>query len=88
MNKVTKFALPALFVSAIFVSIFAGAQQSTAQTAAQHSTKPVAALSPYIDVHSHMDISDPERSVQSALDIMALANAEKIVYAVAVHARR
>jgi len=80
VNTMAKFALPALFVSAIFASIFACAQQSTVQAAAQHSIKPVAALSPYIDVHSHMDISDPQRSVRSALDIMALANAKKIVF--------
>ena len=57
------------------------AQLWTPGAAAQSSApgKPVPAVSPYIDVHSHMDISDPERAVQSALAIMAAGNA-KIVF--------
>ena len=48
--------------------------------AAQQNDKPVAALSPYIDVHSHLDPADPEGSVKAALDVMAMAHMKKVVF--------
>jgi predicted TIM-barrel fold metal-dependent hydrolase len=43
-------------------------------------TKPVAALTPFIDVHVHMTRGDAERSVQAALQEMGNENAAKIVF--------
>ena len=40
----------------------------------------VAALSPFIDVHAHMDHIDSERSVQAAMDAMKGENAAKIIF--------
>src|SRR5579872_6466100 len=42
--------------------------------------KPVAALSPYIDVHTHLDESDPDGSMQSAIRAMPEENLAKIVF--------
>jgi len=38
------------------------------------------ATSPFVDVHTHPDSSQPERSVQAALEAMKLENAAKIVF--------
>jgi predicted TIM-barrel fold metal-dependent hydrolase len=38
------------------------------------------AMSPFVDVHTHPDPSDPTRSVQAALEAMKLENAAKIVF--------
>jgi predicted TIM-barrel fold metal-dependent hydrolase len=43
-------------------------------------TKPVAALSPFIDVHVHMTRGDAERSAQTALQEMGNEHAAKIVF--------
>jgi len=50
------------------------------QPSAQQSPALPKAVSSYIDTHSHMDISDPERAVQAALGVMAQANASKIIF--------
>jgi predicted TIM-barrel fold metal-dependent hydrolase len=57
------------------------AQSTPAQT--QNSSaphKPVAALSPYIDVHTHLDESDVDGSMQSAMRAMPEENLAKIVF--------
>ena len=41
--------------------------------------RPVAAVSPFVDVHAHPDPSDPERSAQAALRAIAGENAAKII---------
>src|SRR5262249_21250187 len=48
--------------------------------AQQGKTSASGANSPYIDVHSHMDISNPDSSVQSALGVMALSGARKLIF--------
>jgi len=42
--------------------------------------KPVAALSPYIDVHTHLDETDVAGSMQSAIDSMPAADLSRIVF--------
>ncbi len=42
--------------------------------------EPVAALSPFIDVHAHLEPSEPAHSVQAALRAMSTENAAKIVF--------
>ncbi len=44
------------------------------------TTQVVAALSPFIDVHSHMDHINSERSVEAALNAMRSENAAKIIF--------
>jgi predicted TIM-barrel fold metal-dependent hydrolase len=43
-------------------------------------SEPVAAISPFVDVHAHPDPSDPARSVQAALRAMPAENAAKIIF--------
>lgn len=50
----------------------------TQNSSAPH--KPVAALSPYIDVHTHLDESDPDGSMQAAVRAMPEENLAKIVF--------
>ena len=59
-----------------------GAHLVWAQTTETQTTpaQGVAALSPFIDVHSHMDHVDAERSVQAAMDAMKGENAAKIIF--------
>lgn len=57
------------------------AQAKPAQTgnsSAPH--RPIAALSPYIDVHTHLDESDVDGSMQSAIRAMPEENLAKIVF--------
>ena len=42
--------------------------------------KPVAALSPYIDVHSHLDETKPEASMEAAIRAMPEENLARIVF--------
>src|ERR1700722_18891166 len=59
----------------------ARAQSKPAQTQnSSASHKPIAALSPYIDVHPHLDESDPEGSMQSAIHAAPEENLAKIVF--------
>src|SRR5437016_7981924 len=51
--------------------------QSENSSASQRS---VAAMSPYIDVHTHLDESDVGGSMQSAIDSMLAENLAKIVF--------
>src|SRR5579863_10223759 len=44
------------------------------------SHKPVAALSPYIDVHTHLDETNVERSMQAAIRNLPEENLAKIVF--------
>ena len=64
--------LPATMGQAL--STFVEAQNSSA------AHKPVAALSPYIDVHTHLDETDVDGSMQSAIDSMPVENLAKIVF--------
>ena len=59
-----------------------GAHSILAQTSETETTPApgVAALSPFIDVHAHMDHVDSERSVQAAMDAMKSENAAKIIF--------
>ena len=41
---------------------------------------PNPSLSPFVDVHAHLDPADPARSVRSALEALAAENAAKIVF--------
>lgn len=41
---------------------------------------PVAALTPFIDVHAHMERADAERSVEAAVQAEPKENAEKIIF--------
>ena len=43
-------------------------------------SEPAAAISPFVDVHTHPDPSDPARSVQAALRAMPAENAARIVF--------
>jgi predicted TIM-barrel fold metal-dependent hydrolase len=57
------------------------AQSNAAQTqisSAPH--QPVAALSPYVDVHTHLDESDVDGSMQSAIRAMPEENLARIVF--------
>ena len=57
------------------------AQAKPAQTgnsSAPH--RPIAALSPYVDVHTHLDESDVDGSMQSAIRAMPEENLAKIVF--------
>jgi hypothetical protein len=42
--------------------------------------EPVPAISPFVDVHAHLEPSDPEHSVQAALRAMSSQNAAKIIF--------
>jgi predicted TIM-barrel fold metal-dependent hydrolase len=55
-----------------------GKPARTQNSSAPH--KPVAALSPYIDVHTHLDESDPDGSMQSAIRGAPEENLAKIVF--------
>ena len=55
-----------------------GKPAQTQNSSAPH--KPVAALSPYIDVHTHLDESNPGGSMQSAIRAMPEENLAKIVF--------
>lgn len=55
------------------------AQSKPAQTASA-SQRAVAALSPYIDVHTHLDETNVGGSMQSAIDSMPVENLAKIVF--------
>jgi len=57
------------------------AQTKPAQTqSSSASHKPIAALSPYIDVHTHLDETNVGGSMRSAMDSMPLENLAKIVF--------
>src|SRR5260221_13631020 len=43
-------------------------------------TETIAALSPYIDVHVHLDQADAKGSIQAALRSMSVGNAAKIIF--------
>ncbi len=62
--------------------LYMGAHSILAQTSETLATpaQGVAALSPFIDVHAHMDHIDSERSVQAAMDAMKGENAAKIIF--------
>lgn len=64
--------LPATVGQAL--STFVEAQNSSA------AHKPVAALNPYIDVHTHLDETDVDGSMQSAIESMPVENLAKIVF--------
>ena len=44
------------------------------------SQRAVAALSPYVDVHSHLDETNVDGSMQSAIDSMPVENLARIVF--------
>ncbi len=44
------------------------------------AAEPVPAISPFVDVHAHLEPADPAHSVQAALRAMAVENAAKIVF--------
>ena len=50
------------------------------QTPQPSQAKPVPAVAPFVDVHTHPDPADPRRSVQAALEAMPAENAAKIVF--------
>jgi predicted TIM-barrel fold metal-dependent hydrolase len=57
------------------------AQSSSAQnSSASQKLKPVAALSPYIDVHTHLDETNIGGSMQAAIDAMPQENLAKIIF--------
>jgi predicted TIM-barrel fold metal-dependent hydrolase len=73
--------------SAAFVRLLpAGTPRSPFAPAAAQAQKPsgqgqaVAALSPYIDVHAHLDPADPDASIWMALESMPQQNLAKIVF--------
>src|ERR1700687_4416658 len=43
-------------------------------------TETIVALSPYIDVHAHLDQADTKGSIEAALGSMRTANAAKIIF--------
>ena len=43
-------------------------------------TETIAALSPFIDVHSHLDQADAKGSIEAALRAMSAGNAAKIIF--------
>jgi predicted TIM-barrel fold metal-dependent hydrolase len=69
-------AVVLLSVAAVFLSNLLPA--SGAQNQLPLETHP--AMSPFVDVHTHPDPADPERSVGAALEEMKLENAAKIVF--------
>jgi predicted TIM-barrel fold metal-dependent hydrolase len=61
--------------------LYGGAHSALAQTIEiQTAELGVAALSPFIDVHAHMDHGDAERAVRAAVDAMKGENAAKIIF--------
>src|SRR5260370_7214114 len=58
--------------------------QARSKPAGRHSSsvshKPVAALSPYIDVHTHLDETNVAGSMQSAIESMPSENLVKIIF--------
>lgn len=72
-------------VVAVFVPVLVGvlclvaAQTSSAQNSSA-SQKPVAALGPYIDVHTHLDETNVSGSMQAAIDAMPRENLAKIIF--------
>jgi len=69
-----------LSVLAIGISLgFFVRLRATARPAAGPDAAPVAALSPFIDVHTHLEAKDAAGSIQDALRMMQLENAAKII---------
>ena len=70
-------ALVLLGAAAVFLSnlLPAGGAQNQPPSLDTHP-----AMSPFVDVHTHPDPSDPERSVRAALEAMKLENAARIVF--------
>src|SRR5260370_6974526 len=58
--------------------------QARSRPAGRHSSsvshKPVASLSPYVDVHTHLDETNVAGSMQSAIESMPSENLVKIIF--------
>lgn len=57
-----------------------GNAQSEPSQGSSASQRAVAALSPYIDVHTHLDETNVDGSMQSAIDSMPVENLAKIIF--------
>ena len=74
-------ALGGAMLVRVFPAQIGQAQSKSVQTQNSSSpNKPVAALSPYIDVHTHLDESDVDGSMQSALHAMPDENLAEIIF--------
>jgi predicted TIM-barrel fold metal-dependent hydrolase len=56
------------------------AAQTNSGQSSSASQKPVAALSPFIDVHTHLDETNVDGSMQAAINAMSQENLAKIVF--------
>jgi predicted TIM-barrel fold metal-dependent hydrolase len=75
----SKISRTALALFAIF-AFWMAANALLAQQQPSSDAKPVAALSPFIDVHVHMNRGDAEKSVQAAADALRKENAARIIF--------
>ena len=73
--------LPGAMLVGVFAAQGGNARNAPAQSQnSSVSQRAVAALSPYIDVHAHLDETDVAGSMQSAIDSMPVENLAKIVF--------
>jgi hypothetical protein len=81
MNMPTsrKLAIRTGLIALVSLGLWAGARQLRAQQLAP-DVKPVPALSPFMDVHTHMTPGDPEGSVRLALAEMPNENSARLVF--------
>jgi len=74
-------ALAGAFLARLFPEQTGKAQSKPAPTSNSAAPqKPVAALSPYIDVHTHLDESNVDGSMQSAIQAMPEEDLAKIIF--------
>lgn len=73
-------ALPAAMLLCVLPTQIVMAQTKASEPRSSSAHKPIAALSPYIDVHTHLDEADVDGSMQSAIRAMPEENLAKIVF--------
>jgi hypothetical protein len=77
---VTPIALGRVWTLALFFSFLPGHTQIAAQSKSPESTEPIAAITPYIEAHTHFDERDPEGTIRAALAALKVQNATKIIF--------
>jgi predicted TIM-barrel fold metal-dependent hydrolase len=79
MNRdLTRSALCFIFLSVPVLTCFCMPQAIPQKTPEQSQTPLVPAVSPYMDLHTHIDPSNPEASVEAAARSMSAQNAARI----------
>ncbi|HXR38243.1 MAG TPA: hypothetical protein VN776_04095, partial [Terracidiphilus sp.] len=69
-----------LAASLAFRSNLLRALAATGESQPPSPAEPVQAISPFVDVHAHLEPADPAHSVQAALRAMTVENAAKIIF--------